>query len=56
MPWLVAATVRSLNHVRSLATMETVVDSSGESHERVLHVRETRVTGLAIHLLIGLVL
>jgi len=54
LPWLVAATVRSLNHVRSLATMETVVDSSGESHERVLHVRETRVTGLLIHLLIGL--
>jgi mannitol/fructose-specific phosphotransferase system IIA component (Ntr-type) len=54
LPWLVAATVRSLNHVRSLATVETVVDSSGESHERVLHVRETRVTGLVIHLLIGL--
>jgi mannitol/fructose-specific phosphotransferase system IIA component (Ntr-type) len=54
LPWLVAATVRSLNHVRSLATMETVVDSSGESRERVLHVRETRITGLVIHLLIGL--
>ncbi|MEO2017762.1 MAG: PTS sugar transporter subunit IIA [Fuerstiella sp.] len=54
LPWLVAATVRSLNHVRSLATVENVVSRDGGSHERVLHVRETRVTGLAIHLLIGL--
>ena len=54
LPWLVAATVRSLNHVRSLATLEEVVTSRGDSHERVIHVRETRVTGLAIHLLIGL--
>ena len=54
LPWLVAATVRSLNHVRSLATVENVVTRDGDSRERVLHVRETRVTGLAIHLLIGL--
>lgn len=54
LPWLVAATVRSLNHVRSLATVETVTNRQGESRERVLHVRETRLTGLAIHLLIGL--
>jgi len=54
LPWLVAATVRSLNHVRSLATVEEVLDRNGDTHERVLHVRETRVTGLAIHLLIGL--
>jgi hypothetical protein len=53
LPWLVAATVRSLNHVRSLATVEEVVFRTGEKHERVIHVRETRVTGLAIHLLIG---
>lgn len=54
LPWLVAATVRSLNHLRSLATVEEVLDRDGETHERTLHVRETRVTGLAIHLLIGL--
>jgi len=53
LPWLVAATVRSLNHVRSLATNDEVVSSTGETRERVIHVRETRVTGLAIHLLIG---
>lgn len=54
LPWLVAATVRSLNHVRSLATVEEVVSPSGETRERVVHVRENRVTGLTIHLLIGL--
>lgn len=52
-PWLVAATVRSLNHLRSLATTEEVVSDSGERRDRVLHVRENRVTGLAIHLMIG---
>ncbi|MCH2115560.1 MAG: PTS sugar transporter subunit IIA [Pirellulales bacterium] len=54
LPWLVAATVRSLNHIRSLATVESVVTRGGDSRDSVLHVRETRVTGLAIHLLIGL--
>ncbi len=54
LPWLVAATVRSLNHLHSLATVENVVTRDGESRERILHVRETRVTALAIHLLIGL--
>ncbi len=53
LPWLVAATVRSLNHVRSLATMEEVVKPDGYKHERVLQVRENRVTGLATALLIG---
>lgn len=53
LPWLVAATVRSLNHVRSLATTEEVVDRSGAAHAHILHVRENRVTGIAIHLLIG---
>lgn len=53
LPWLVAATVRSLNHVRSLATLEDVSLQSGETRERVIHVRETRITGLVIHLLIG---
>jgi len=54
LPWLVAATVRSLNHVRSLATSEEIVTGDGQRHERVIHVRENRVTGLAIHVLIGL--
>jgi hypothetical protein len=54
LPWLVAATVRSLNHVRSLATIEEVVGPNGETRDRVIYVRENRVTGLTIHLLIGL--
>jgi hypothetical protein len=54
LPWLVAATVRSLNHVRSLATVEEVVSKTGEMRERLIHVRENRITPLAIHMLIGL--
>jgi mannitol/fructose-specific phosphotransferase system IIA component (Ntr-type) len=53
LPWLAAATVRSLNHVRSLATLEEVVTPGGETRERIIHVRENRLTGFAIHLLIG---
>jgi len=54
LPWLVAATVRSLNHIRSLATVEEVVAPGGETRNRIIHVRENRITGLTIHLLIGL--
>ena len=53
LPWLVAATVRSLNHVRSLASVDEVVTRGGETREQIVHVRENRVTGLAIHLLIA---
>jgi len=53
LPWLVAATVRSLNHVRSLATTEEVVSQTGDKKDRIIHVRENRVTALAIHILIG---
>ena len=53
LPWLVAATVRSLNHVRSLATLEEIVSPGGETRERIIHVRENRLTGFSIHLLIG---
>lgn len=52
LPWIVAATVHSLNHVKSLATMRTV-SSGGEPREVIASVRETRVSALAIHLLIG---
>ncbi len=53
LPWLVAATVRSLNHVRSLATTEEVVTTGEARKDRILHVCENRVSGLAIHILIG---
>jgi mannitol/fructose-specific phosphotransferase system IIA component (Ntr-type) len=54
LPWLVAATVRSLAHVRGLAKTEEVVTPGGDTQERVIHVQENRVTGLAIHVLIAL--
>ncbi|MCK5941294.1 MAG: HCO3- transporter [Planctomycetes bacterium] len=54
LPWIVAATVHSLNHVKSLATVRTVPVGGGESREVIASVRENRVSALAIHLLIGL--
>jgi mannitol/fructose-specific phosphotransferase system IIA component (Ntr-type) len=54
LPWLRAATVRSLNHVRSLATSEESVSSDGERHDRIIHVRENRISALAIHIMLGL--
>lgn len=52
LPWIVAATVHSLNHVRSLATTD-VVDVGGAQREVIRSVRETRVSGLMIHVLIA---
>ncbi|MFV8315726.1 sodium bicarbonate transporter family protein [Mycobacterium sp. 23] len=51
LPWIVAATVHSLNHVKSLARTTRREDDSGA--ERILAVRENRVSPLAIHLLIA---
>ncbi|MBL8896902.1 MAG: HCO3- transporter [Planctomycetes bacterium] len=52
LPWIVAATVHSLNHVKSLATMRAV-DERGEKHETIESVRENRVSPLMIHVLIA---
>ena len=52
LPWMVAATVHALNHVKSLATQETV-NLGGETRERIKEVRENRVSPLLVHLLIG---
>lgn len=52
MPWMVAATVRSLAHLRSLKTYKTVETEAGSQVE-FDGVVETRVTGLLIHGLIG---
>lgn len=49
LPWIVAATVHSLNHVKSLAT--TKVEDNGV--ERIVAVRENRVSPLVIHILIA---
>ena len=45
LPWLVAATVRSISHVRAL----TIFDSAGKLKSTI----EQRITGLSIHSLIG---
>ena len=54
LPWHVAATVRSLNHVRSLATTEEASMPGGETKTQIIHTRETRLTGLLIHGFIGI--
>lgn len=53
LPWIVAATVHSLNHVKSLAQTELRGDGAAR-REVVVSVRENRVSGLAIHALIAL--
>jgi len=45
LPWLVAATVRSISHVRALS----IFNSAGELKSTI----EQRITGLSIHSLIG---
>ncbi len=52
LPWIVAATVHSLNHVRSQATME-VIDVGGQKREKIVSVKETRISGFLIHTLIA---
>ena len=47
LPWLVAATVRSLLLVKSLATTEDV-----NGRVRIMHVNDNRVVGFAIHCLV----
>ncbi|MEE2789226.1 MAG: sodium bicarbonate transporter family protein [Myxococcota bacterium] len=49
LPWMVAATVRSLNHVRSLLIFDT---SSGT--EEITGTVETRLTGVLVHTAVGL--
>ncbi len=48
LPWVVAATVRSLNHVRSLATVKQHARG-----EHIISVEENRLTPLVVHALIG---
>ncbi|MFA5505753.1 MAG: sodium bicarbonate transporter family protein [Vulcanimicrobiota bacterium] len=49
LPWMVAATVRSLNHVNALSVANT--DEKGR--KVVSSVLESRLSGLMIHVLIG---
>jgi len=52
LPWFLAATVRALTHVKSLFRVSEV-SIPGEKPQ-MIGVREQRVTGFTIHLLIGL--
>ena len=52
LPWIVAATVHSLNHVKSLARTK-VVSAGGARKEVITGVRENRVSGLLIHVLVA---
>lgn len=52
LPWIVAATVHSLNHVRSLADHK-VTEVNGERRETITSVRENRISPLTIHIAIG---
>ena len=54
LPWLVAATVRTLAHVRALADVEETIARDGQVRDKIQRVTETRITGVAIHILIGL--
>lgn len=52
LPWIVAATVHSMNHVKSLA--ETKVQDLGDSKKDIIvGVRENRLSGLLIHMMIA---
>ena len=53
LPWMVAATVRSLNHVRSLAHVESRPGEHGATAERIVGVVETRLSALGVHAAVG---
>jgi len=53
LPWIVAATVHSLNHVKGLATYKVVDVGGGQKKEKIVSVRENRLSGLLIHVLIA---
>ena len=52
LPWIVAATVHSLNHIKSLAKTK-IVNMGSVKKEVIAGVRENRLSGLLIHCLIA---
>lgn len=53
LPWVHAALPHSPLHVKALADMEERIDQ-GHVHQIIVHVRETRLTGIISHVMIGL--
>jgi mannitol/fructose-specific phosphotransferase system IIA component (Ntr-type) len=56
LPWMVAAAVQSINHLLSNAVLEEFLGRDGNVHRHIVGVREQRVSGFFIALLIGLTL
>lgn len=52
LPWLVAATVRSLNHVQALSSSHPI-DTADGGHVLIDRVLENRLSGVLIHVLIA---
>ncbi len=52
LPWIVAATVHSLNHLKSLAKTK-VLEIEGIKKEIITGIRENRLSALAIHFMIA---
>ena len=52
LPWLIAATVRSINHLKALAVTEKTT-AGGVEREVITGMTEQRVTGFGIHLAMG---
>ncbi len=53
LPWIVAATVHSLNHVKSLAITKVKILEGGLKKEIITGIRENRLSALLIHLMMG---
>lgn len=53
LPWVHAALPHSPLHVRALADVEQHVTNVGTVHDEIVKVRETRLTGIISHVLIG---
>lgn len=57
LPWMLASTVPSLSHVRSLATTSKSIHISGDNAESpdegIVGVQENRLTGILIHVCVG---
>lgn len=53
LPWIVAATVHSLNHVKALASVKVEDIGGGIKKEVIVSVRENRLSGLGIHTMIA---
>jgi hypothetical protein len=55
LPWIVAATVHAVNHVKSLANMK-VIDQGDQKKEVIDTVIENRISPLIIHVMIAIAL